>query len=1685
MAEPWRPRRVLSLDGGGIRGLSSIMILKAVMERINDHRMENGLTRQEPYEYFDMIGGTSTGGIIAVMLGRLHMTLDQCEQAYRELSKKIFTPKRSSWNLPGRANDRYQVNGKFDSDILERAIKSVIKEQLHPDAQSDDHGNLDDFMEQNPACNVFVTSAFRDIGNPVLLRTYQNRAMHDGISRELKIWQACRATSAATSFFDPFILHDGTAFVDSGIRWNNPVPQVLAEAGDMWPNDKDKIAVLSIGTSFNRHISLDGNLISVVESLAKIATDTELIAQDFYRDHRTDLVQQKRYIRLNVPELGKVGLEEFHKVSEIRQKTEYYLQENASERLHSCVEVLESSVITGLLETKEWKECKIALVNEMMSSRNHMEENVTPPAKDTLVWFLNQGNSQYQDWKESHEANVLWITAEAGCGKTVLAKFLTEQLKLLPHPSGRSCFFFFNSRNEKSRASNALCSMLHYLLESPLVDPRFFPLVLQEYKSIGSHIAQNVEVLYRLICKATDYLKPSAGRLPCVLDALDECQNPDMLTEKLCAPAGTGSSQPTDFPFKLIITIRHTGELPDWRFNPSHLTMDLGRRQESVATDIETVVRDNVNRLGIQNSEKGLLARSILERAGATFLWQALLFDEIKRLRTTSVGKISRLLENTPSGLNEHYEQILERRPEKHITLSILEIVIASSTPLSLDEINVALAVQRDNPDWNDTWETVHRNMEDSSNIEAFLKTHCGSFLRIGGAVVTLFHDTVRTFFETSSTMMIGLAAANRALAIRCISYLLLEDWQSTSIDCWLLYFRVRDENGMFRRLPLLKNHRQYLQTCFYDYSARHWFLHAQAARSDESSWALHNADDDSRLDELVSGVIALCDPSRHRLAVSIPLFFPGDDTLLFALKNDNLPLIFGILHHLTDSTVFGIEHYWIFKLAIRKRMMSVVEFLLGHDMSRDLVQWTISQAIGRQDQRIAQLVVNAVMKQKHEFAREVIDMGSLEFLPMLILAEGLDFEPGTANVISAIHHDDVELFDQGMEQYTRDHPDRVETICHAFSTAIVILSRDDCPRPRPDIVKYPVRYVLRTHLSREEQEPLDETLLMAERKAIESNLTLGKALVWAACGVRDDETSIFLKTACRQHDLTRNPETISSMTEMNESETSEDGKSWRIIIGLALQKMEESGASRRFDLRQQVECPDIALRNANSDGTLPAWLDAFPHVSRECIDRLSPLFDMQADVAVFALLILTNTYPEFTILKQLSKVGFEICWVPSKTAILDTTVTSGWDIIVRAFKAHLSQLSSYDFRSLALESSFQHRVLAHEDYPGSNVDVVLPYACTVNPVMAQEILVHAGKKLGYQHSQVSLQRALVSSIWSDNFELCESLLNFGSDGIVNVGVLEGQSVSEQKTPLMAAVDVCNLRIVHLLLNHHANPWDEVSVVYYQIEEPTPELLAIHYGASHHPEIDHVTGDETFAETDARQPKRTTSAISTATWTHEFFDEFLKVWKNAAKTFDVDIAGSETFSGKTVLHRIAQHGGLYQAMSLLGYTDVDASRQDRYGRTALHELVFNLHKAPPSSVGPLFELLVRHGADVLQEDQFGLSPLQYLCFSNIDGSRFDEYLEILISRDADYVSLEKLVSQGRLESLNRHSFYLPVDLEGNIALVRRFVDKHRNRGVLSQDTQDALSKEEIQRDSGKKKGQSHGEERARALIGSQ
>ena len=125
-------------DGGGVRGLASLLILKRIMH-VLDGRVESGVTRPlRACNYFSMIAGTSTGGLIAVMLGVLRLDVDTCISLYLEMAPEIFPEEgflagsRVAKLLEGAVG-----YARFDATILKERVRKIIGQspaKLQPDA---------------------------------------------------------------------------------------------------------------------------------------------------------------------------------------------------------------------------------------------------------------------------------------------------------------------------------------------------------------------------------------------------------------------------------------------------------------------------------------------------------------------------------------------------------------------------------------------------------------------------------------------------------------------------------------------------------------------------------------------------------------------------------------------------------------------------------------------------------------------------------------------------------------------------------------------------------------------------------------------------------------------------------------------------------------------------------------------------------------------------------------------------------------------------------------------------------------------------------------------------------------------------------------------------------------------------------------------------------------------------------------------------------------------------------------------------------------------------------------------------------------------------------------------------------------------------------------------------------------
>lgn len=215
--------RVLAIDGGGIRGIIPAVVL-AELER---------LAGRPVCELFDLVAGTSTGGILACALtvpddaGRPRHSAEELVDLYRSEGPKIFT--RSLWQRIESVEGL--VEEKHDAAGLERALARYLDgAQLH-----------------EALTKILVTSYDIEAREPFFFKSWRT----DEPGRDFRMTAVARATAAAPTYFEPGIAQptDGgrpLALVDGGVFATNPAMCAYAETQRLEPGSRPLL--LSLGT---------------------------------------------------------------------------------------------------------------------------------------------------------------------------------------------------------------------------------------------------------------------------------------------------------------------------------------------------------------------------------------------------------------------------------------------------------------------------------------------------------------------------------------------------------------------------------------------------------------------------------------------------------------------------------------------------------------------------------------------------------------------------------------------------------------------------------------------------------------------------------------------------------------------------------------------------------------------------------------------------------------------------------------------------------------------------------------------------------------------------------------------------------------------------------------------------------------------------------------------------------------------------------------------------------------------------------------------------------------------------------------------------------------------------------------------------------------------------------------------
>lgn len=237
------PRRLLALDGGGVRGVISIEVLGEI-----ERTLQAQLGRGDDFvlaDYFDYIAGTSTGAIIATGLA-LGLRVEQIRTFYRLNARDMFD----------KAGLRERFRYLFRHDKLAERLRGEIGADTT--LGSDKVRTLLLLVMRNASTN----SPWPLSNNPAA--AFNRTTPHSNL--DLPLWQLVRASTAAPLYFPPEVITVGEetfVFVDGGVTvYNNPAFQLFLMAtvepyNLNWPTGREQMLLVSIGTGNNPGANTD------------------------------------------------------------------------------------------------------------------------------------------------------------------------------------------------------------------------------------------------------------------------------------------------------------------------------------------------------------------------------------------------------------------------------------------------------------------------------------------------------------------------------------------------------------------------------------------------------------------------------------------------------------------------------------------------------------------------------------------------------------------------------------------------------------------------------------------------------------------------------------------------------------------------------------------------------------------------------------------------------------------------------------------------------------------------------------------------------------------------------------------------------------------------------------------------------------------------------------------------------------------------------------------------------------------------------------------------------------------------------------------------------------------------------------------------------------------------------------
>ncbi|KAJ5186449.1 hypothetical protein N7449_011213 [Penicillium cf. viridicatum] len=419
------------------------------------------------------------------------------------------------------------------------------------------------------------------------------------------------------------------------------------------------------------------------------------------------------------------------------------------------------------------------------------QKNINPQrVEGTCEWALQ--SPEFNRWWESRCNDLLWVSADPGCGKSVLARSIIDDQVRASSPGVTICFFFFKDNDNQNRLDIALCSVIHQLFSKR---PRLLPYAIPSWEKNKEKLQQEADELWRIFTAATS--ADISHKTICIFDALDECCEKDQgrLIEKLQSFYHQTTSLTADTCLKFLVTSRPYDHIQDnFRattdsFPQVHIKGE--EENDRIHEEIDLVIRIRVRELAktvpLSLELHHRIEQQLLQMEHRTYLWLHLAIDDIRTTFKRSLRPAECSITLIPQSVNVAYENILSRVPvdQMDTVKKILEIIVAARRPLTIREMAVALGIA--------TYSEARTIMEaglDSTHLQRKLRQLCGLFVFTNSSKIYLIHQTAREFLiqkkrsdSLHHTYWSGQSDAENQMADICLRYLLMEDLEDDEGD--------------------------------------------------------------------------------------------------------------------------------------------------------------------------------------------------------------------------------------------------------------------------------------------------------------------------------------------------------------------------------------------------------------------------------------------------------------------------------------------------------------------------------------------------------------------------------------------------------------------------------------------------------------------------------------------------------------------------------------------------------------------------------------------------------------------------------------------------------------------------------------------------------------------------------------